>query len=543
MKKTSKDLLEIGIRKRKAGDILGAIDHLNKSLKLDSSNSLTYFNLGFCKQIEGKYLEAIEAYDKAIAINESDASFYNNRACCLEELGNLDKALNDYSKALLLDPEEFTINLNCAEVKFKSGDYKGAIKDYSIYIDFDQVGVPKAFYKRGKAKKLIGDVYGAMKDWEMAVKYEVEDAKELLEEARECIAKIEKQKAKEQERQAKEEEAREVKEREIQAKEEERQAKEKRKKANESLSKLLPAGTYYIGDLSYIECKYNLDLVENRDGVFELENGNLYADLSTKYGDGIFKDCYGNRYGVDSGGIGCILIDDINEDLNNVWHNSSSFGVIATFPKPFNVNYDIDSGLIRFGSLFIDTGYKDNYYFYDPVNTYVVDDQLSTVYLETPIEVKADRGGQSSLKSMDYFAGSQEPEELVDGDEESYCQSVLEEKRIEDLILSANKNHDEEDYQGAISDYTKAIELDPRDAKKYFHRGMAKKLSEDYQGAIIDYTKAIEVDPKVSEFYFERGDVQYNLRNLQSSCKDWKKAAELGNEDAKELLEKYCTHI
>ena len=79
--------------------------------------------------------------------------------------------------------------------------------------------------------------------------------------------------------------------------------------------------------------------------------------------------------------------------------------------------------------------------------------------------------------------------------------------------------------------------------ESYTYRGITKNDLEDREGAISDYTKAIEVDPKVSEFYFDRGDVQYNSGNLKSACKDWKKAAELGNEDAKEQLEKYCTNI
>ena len=58
---------------------------------------------------------------------------------------------------------------------------------------------------------------------------------------------------------------------------------------------------------------------------------------------------------------------------------------------------------------------------------------------------------------------------------------------------SGNIKYNSEDYQGAISDYTKAIEINPKEAKAYCNRGSAKNVLKDYSGAISDYTKAIEL--------------------------------------------------
>ena len=51
------------------------------------------------------------------------------------------------------------------------------------------------------------------------------------------------------------------------------------------------------------------------------------------------------------------------------------------------------------------------------------------------------------------------------------------------------------DYYGAISDYTKAIEIDPQFGKAYYNRGWSKGKLKDYYGAISDYNKALEIDP------------------------------------------------
>ena len=52
------------------------------------------------------------------------------------------------------------------------------------------------------------------------------------------------------------------------------------------------------------------------------------------------------------------------------------------------------------------------------------------------------------------------------------------------------------DHYGAISDYTKAIEIDPKDSVAFYNRGISKRKLKDYYGAIYDYTKAIEINPQ-----------------------------------------------
>jgi tetratricopeptide (TPR) repeat protein len=47
----------------------------------------------------------------------------------------------------------------------------------------------------------------------------------------------------------------------------------------------------------------------------------------------------------------------------------------------------------------------------------------------------------------------------------------------------------------AISDYSKAIELDPSYAAAYANRGNVRLLSNDVVGALADYRMAIKLDP------------------------------------------------
>ena len=69
-------------------------------------------------------------------------------------------------------------------------------------------------------------------------------------------------------------------------------------------------------------------------------------------------------------------------------------------------------------------------------------------------------------------------------------------------------------YQGAIADWNKAIEINPQDALAYYNRGLAKYDLGDHQEAIVDYNKAIEINPQYSLAYLNRGAAKYDLNDL-----------------------------
>ena len=96
------------------------------------------------------------------------------------------------------------------------------------------------------------------------------------------------------------------------------------------------------------------------------------------------------------------------------------------------------------------------------------------------------------------------------------------------------------DLQGAIADYTKAIEINPSNAGWYFLRGFAKSQLYYYKGAIDDYTKAIEIDPLDKYFYSGRAANKLFMGDLQGACSDWRKAADLGHVYAIEWVRNEC---
>jgi tetratricopeptide (TPR) repeat protein len=81
-------------------------------------------------------------------------------------------------------------------------------------------------------------------------------------------------------------------------------------------------------------------------------------------------------------------------------------------------------------------------------------------------------------------------------------------------------------YDKAISNYTKAIEIDPR-YEAYYDRGNVYLHKGQYDRAISDYTKAIELDPKLALAYYNRGLIYQNKGQLDRAISDYTKAIEL----------------
>lgn len=127
----------------------------------------------------------------------------------------------------------------------------------------------------------------------------------------------------------------------------------------------MPAGRYYVGDLCYVMteqewdqfCSITIKGQECVDGEFEMPDGRKFATYGTRWGDGLYKDQYGNRYGVDAGLIGCIRVEDINPEK---FGDLESLGSVHEFKHDFytsggrgNPNW---RGAIQFDRVLIETG-------------------------------------------------------------------------------------------------------------------------------------------------------------------------------------------
>jgi tetratricopeptide (TPR) repeat protein len=93
----------------------------------------------------------------------------------------------------------------------------------------------------------------------------------------------------------------------------------------------------------------------------------------------------------------------------------------------------------------------------------------------------------------------------------------------------------------AKEDFSNAIKHEKDKDKlsmSYRLRGYAQYALEDYKNAISDYDKAIKLDPTNAEAYYVRGLCKRKIELEADAMRDLQKAAELGFEEAKKLINK-----
>lgn len=81
-------------------------------------------------------------------------------------------------------------------------------------------------------------------------------------------------------------------------------------------------------------------------------------------------------------------------------------------------------------------------------------------------------------------------------------------------------------YDDAILEYNKAIEIDPNCPRAYFNRGRSLFKLGRYEDAILDFTKAIEIDPDYSAAYNSLGLAKLKLGKLEVALKYYNEAIE-----------------
>ena len=88
-----------------------------------------------------------------------------------------------------------------------------------------------------------------------------------------------------------------------------------------------------------------------------------------------------------------------------------------------------------------------------------------------------------------------------------------------------------EDYEGAIADFDRALELEPDNTEAYSSRGSAKSNIGDIEGAITDLDRAIEIDAGHIGAYVSRAISRQNKGDHQGAIADWDRALDLKPDD------------
>jgi protein O-mannosyl-transferase len=97
-----------------------------------------------------------------------------------------------------------------------------------------------------------------------------------------------------------------------------------------------------------------------------------------------------------------------------------------------------------------------------------------------------------------------------------------------------------QNFQAALIDFNKSIEIKPDFPLAFNNRGAVKLFLKDFNGALQDLNKSIFLDPKDKWAYYNRALVFLNLNLNITACNDLQKSVELGNSMAIDVMNKFC---
>lgn len=155
------------------GDLYSAIEDLNYSKKLDSTNYKVYYYLGRTYFLNEINTLALENLNIAISMYENDADAFDIRAAVKIRINNFEGAILDENIAIKIDPKDNTYYTNRGYAKFSQKQYENAIKDYNISLEIKPT--QKGFSNRGYAYFLLKLYTKAIEDYNNAIKINDKD--------------------------------------------------------------------------------------------------------------------------------------------------------------------------------------------------------------------------------------------------------------------------------------------------------------------------------------------------------------------------------
>jgi tetratricopeptide (TPR) repeat protein len=72
------------------------------------------------------------------------------------------------------------------------------------------------------------------------------------------------------------------------------------------------------------------------------------------------------------------------------------------------------------------------------------------------------------------------------------------------------------DFEGAIGDIDKSLELKKDWEIPYFYRAVAYQALEKFDEAMLDYTKSIQLNPKMTDAYYNRAKIILSRKDIDT---------------------------
>ena len=142
------------------GDLIGARDHIEKSLRIRSNYKARY-DLGVMMLQQRDFANAQEQFNLALQTNQQDPMIWNVLGMAKANLGRIDEAISDYRHALALNPNYAYAFANLGAALLAQGKYDEAIEmcETALRLRPDlaetHASLAAALWNRGRADESI----------------------------------------------------------------------------------------------------------------------------------------------------------------------------------------------------------------------------------------------------------------------------------------------------------------------------------------------------------------------------------------------------
>jgi Flp pilus assembly protein TadD/V8-like Glu-specific endopeptidase len=100
-------------------------------------------------------------------------------------------------------------------------------------------------------------------------------------------------------------------------------------------------------------------------------------------------------------------------------------------------------------------------------------------------------------------------------------------KTADDYLITGVSKYYDGNKQGGLTDFSKAIQLDPKSALAFYQRGYIRNKLGLKQAALADISRSIELDPKYTKAYYQRGTIRAKTEDNKGAASDFDRAIAL----------------
>ena len=466
---------------------------LDKSIKLDPYDGSTWAAKAMLAAHREEWDNTEKYLSKSIHLKPSFAPYYVNRAMARYNMNNLRGALLDYDMAIDVDPENYIAHYNRGLLRMDVGDDNRAITDFDHVLKKDPENV-MALFNRGMLKERTGDYRGAIDDFSNVIK-DYPDFWTGLQYRASCYRKLG------MSAKAEKDEYRILK-----GQMDKRYGSGKKKKIRK------------VRKLDDIDVEQYSSLVAEDAGPAEHEYESAYrGKVQNHRVDVEFMPMYLLSYIRNNNGLNQYTPFNLSLDKLNRGHGKEIY--ISCNPK----NLKIDETKEFFA--LIES-------FNEQEKNLEQGDKMQELLLRRSIAYSLIQNFADAVEDLNAYVAKDSTSALAFW-QRAVCSAMMNDFDASigvDVRLKIS---------ATLADFGKAAKLDNDNPYIYYDRGNFYARHKEYEDAVKDYDRALELNPNLAEAYYNRGITKVKMGKNGEGLRDLSKAGELGLYTAYSMIKKY----